>query len=272
VEIKEIISSGLLELYTSGLATDEEAQQIQLWAAQYPEVANELYLIETSLEDYSKATAIHPDPSLKEKLFLKIQEAQITPIVSINKNSDLKNVSTPTKVYSLSSWKTAAAALILLLLSSVAMNVVLYNQNSSINNLLASTNQQFQNVEDKNKVLEQDMQVVQSKYSLPVILNGLDAAPDAAAKIFWMKNTGDVFIDPSNLPAPPSGKNYQLWAFVDGKPVDAGIIITSKKGDSYRIQKMKSFGKVEAFAVSLEEVKKIPNTSPQGPVMVMGKM
>ena len=60
--------------------------------------------------------------------------------------------------------------------------------------------------------------------------------------------------DPSNLPAIPAGMQYQLWGIVDGKPVDAGLIITTTADKKYRIQKMKSFGKskVEAFAVTLE--------------------
>jgi anti-sigma-K factor RskA len=49
----------------------------------------------------------------------------------------------------------------------------------------------------------------------------------------------------------PTGKQYQLWAIVDGKPVDAGMIAT-KKG-IYHIQKMKSFGSVQAFAITLEK-------------------
>lgn len=267
MEIKEIISSGLLELYTTGLASKEEEHQVELWAVQYPEVANELAQIEIGMENYSKSIAIQPHPSVKEKIFSRINEAGASPIISINSNVDRQK-----KIYSISFWNIAAAAMIILFLGSMAVNISLYKKNISISNLLASTNQNLQSIKDKNKEMEQDMQVVQSKYSMPVALNGMETSPDAAAKIFWMKNTGEVFIDPSNLPAPPSGKNYQLWAFVDGKPVDAGIIITIKKGDSYRIQKMKAFGKVEAFAVSLEEVKDIPNTSPQGPVMAMGKM
>jgi anti-sigma-K factor RskA len=65
-----------------------------------------------------------------------------------------------------------------------------------------------------------------------------------------MKNTGEVYVDPTNLPDPAAGKQYQLWAIVDGKPVDAGMISTQK--GVYKIQKMKSFGKAQAFAITLE--------------------
>ena len=85
-----------------------------------------------------------------------------------------------------------------------------------------------------------------------------------------MKNTGEVYIDPSNLPEAPSGKQYQLWAIVDGKPVDGGLIISTKKGDKYQIQKMKTFGKAEAFAVTLETTG--GNPTPKGDMYVMGKM
>jgi anti-sigma-K factor RskA len=102
-------------------------------------------------------------------------------------------------------------------------------------------------------------------------LHGMGVAPDAAAKIFWMKNTGEVYVDPSNLPELQPGKQFQLWAIVDGKPVDAGMILTSKQGDKYRIQKMRSFGKAEAFAITIEKAGGSP-TPTMDQMVVMGKM
>ena len=55
----------------------------------------------------------------------------------------------------------------------------------------------------------------------------------------------------TNLPSVPEGMQYQLWAIIDGKPVDAGMISTEK--GIYHIQKMKSFGRAEAFAITLEK-------------------
>ena len=84
-----------------------------------------------------------------------------------------------------------------------------------------------------------------------------------------MKNTGEVYVDPTNMPTAPAGKQYQLWAFVDGKPVDAGMI-TSKDGKKYKIQKMKTFGKAQAFAITLET--EGGNPQPKGSVYVLGKI
>ena len=46
----------------------------------------------------------------------------------------------------------------------------------------------------------------------------------------------------------PSGKQYQLWAIVDGKPVDAGLIT-----DCIGLCKMKRIDRAQAFAITLEK-------------------
>ena len=267
MEIKDIISSGLLEMYILGLTSVEEKNQVEGWVNTYPEIAAELNAIETAMESYAMANAIEPAKGLKQKIFSLI-----------NSNHNIENYTTTAKVYSISPfWKWAAAASILLLIGSSILNVVYFNKydkvktayNESQQQLLAQ-NEKIVELDRNVNDMSHDMSVVQSKYSEPVSLHGLPAAPDAAAKIFWMKNTGEVYIDPSNLPEAPTGKQYQLWAIVDGKPVDGGMIVSTKKGNKYQIQKMKTFGKAEAFAVTLETAG--GNPTPKGDMYVMGKM
>ncbi|MEP6713621.1 MAG: anti-sigma factor [Ferruginibacter sp.] len=267
MEIKDIISSGLLEMYSLGLTSAEETAQVEAWIKMYPEVAAELNEIEISMEAYAMANAIEPNKGLEKKI-----------LDSINKNHNIENYTSTAKIYSISSfWKWAAAASVILLIGSSVLNMVYYNKYNKANTAYQETQQQLvaQNekladLDNEMTDMNRDMNVVQSKYSEPVALHGQAAAPDAVAKIFWMKNTGDVYIDPSNLPEAPSGKQYQLWAFVDGKPIDAGLIVSTKKGNKYQIQKMKSFGKAEAFAVTLETTG--GNPTPKGDIYVLGKL
>ena len=270
MEVKEIISSGILELYATGLASSEEAAQVLQWTSQYPEVAEELAQIETGLAIYINTHSIQPSPSVKDKVFARINdvEAETAKVVPF-KSSKNDGVAKVVSIFSL--WKRIAVAAVVLLLSSAALNILLYNKNHKISSALQQSRQLVSSLEDKSQSMESDLQVVQSKYSMPVSLSGLEAAPDAAAKVFWMKNTGDVYVDPSSLPSAPKGKQYELWAIVDGQPVNAGIIITTKKGDRYSIQKMKTFGKVDAFAISMEPENPTPATKPTT-VVVMGKM
>ena len=260
---QEIISSGLLELYCTGLTSAAETAEVVQWAKQYPEVAAEIAAIQMGLEDYAKTHAIAPDASVKEKIFTKINANKNEPVI------DMKPAKVGTdKVYSLKNyWKMTAAASILLLIGSTVLNVIYYDKYNSTGKALEQTQQELAMATERSRSMEVDMGVIQSKYSEPVKLSGLEAAPDAVAKIFWMKNTGEVFIDPSNLPDVPKGMQYQLWAIVDGKPVDGGLIKSDNKS---HIQKMKSFGRAEAFAVTLET--EGGNPTPKGNMYVMGKI
>jgi anti-sigma-K factor RskA len=160
------------------------------------------------------------------------------------------------------------AASIILLIGSLILTYTFYNKYQSTSNDLQIAQAELQKQQQVAEGMKTDMDVMTDKNALPVVLNGTEKSPDALAKIFWMKNTGDVYVDPTNLPQAPSGMQYQLWAIVDGKPVDAGMIAT-KKG-IYHIQKMKSFGKAQAFAITLETAGGHP--TPKGDMIVMAKI
>lgn len=268
MEVKEIISSGLLELYATGLASAEEAAQVLQWAGQYPEVAEELSQIQAGLDIFSAAHSIQPGPLVKEKIFAQINESDSAKVVPFSNEKNGRHA----KIIPISSvWKRVAAVVVILFAGSAVLNILLYNKTNNIAAELKQSEQLISTLEDKSRAMENDLQVVQSKYSTPISLNGMEIAPDAAAKVFWMKNTGDVYLDPSNLPGAPQGKQYELWAIVNGQPVNAGIVVTTKKGNRYSIQKMKTFGKVEAFAISLETESAKPAATPAS-VVAMGKM
>ncbi len=271
MEVNDIISSGLLELYAAGLASQEEAAQVLQWIKQYPEVADELAEIEASLSMYAQSNGIEPDASVKEKVFERINEgekAKVVPLTTITGES-------PVKVVRVSSvWKNVAAAAILLLIGSGVFNYIQYNKNAEVNDQLKQSREVASALEQRNKEMDDYLEKVRSKYSTPVSLAGIKVS-DASAKVFWMKDNGDVYVDPSNLPAIEKGKQYELWAIIEGEaaPVNAGIIITTKEGNTYTIQKMKNFkgAKVQAFAVSVEKESRVPAVSPTE-VYALGKM
>lgn len=250
MNIQDIISSGVLELYASGIASAEEKLQVEAWVKQYPEVAAELEAIELGLERHAFANAVTPAAGLKDKLFEKINA--VPPVVNTIPNNEYTVA--PAKVVGIKNyWKWAAAASVALLIGSSVMNVMFYNRYTTADTNLKQTQEQLSVASQQMDDMKYDMSYVHSPYSKPVALKGMDAMPTATAKIFWMENTGDVMIDASNLPDAPKGKQYQFWAIVNGVPVDGGMIITNDKGQKFRMQKMKAFGKAEAFAISLEK-------------------
>jgi len=53
------------------------------------------------------------------------------------------------------------------------------------------------------------------------------------------------------MPIAPKGKQYQLWAMVDGQPVNAGVFPLDVKVDG--TSKMLDIPKAQAFAITLED-------------------
>ena len=265
---QEIISSGILELYCMGLTSAAETAEVAAWAKQYPEVAAEIEAIQSGLESYAQTHAVEPAPSVKEKLFAAINTNTAAPVVNIKAEEK-----TTAKVYSISpAWKYAAAASVILLVGSLILNYTFYNKYQSTNKELASTQTELQQQKDMADAMKKEIDLMGDKNAKPFILAGMPDVADAEARIYWMKNTGDVYIDPSNLPEAPKGKQYQFWAIVDGVPVSGGMINTNIEIDGKKVhfQKMKSFGKAQAFAVSLEDAgpeKPVPTK-----VMAMGKI
>ena len=260
----EIISSGLLELFAMGIASPEEIQIVNDGLKKYPELKGELNEIEKSLEDYAQANAMQPSPSVKQKIINQItsQQAKTIPIPQI--------IPPNKKVYRIPQFfKLAAAVLAILLVESVVLIYSFYHKYNHALADLQSAKQTIEQQQKSNAAMTADLGVITNRYAQPVVLNGTPKSPDALAKIFWMKNSGQIYIDPTNLPQVPAGKQYQLWAIIDGKPVDAGMIKTEK--GIYHVQKMKSFGKIDAFGITLEKTGGSP-TPTMDEMIVSGKM
>ncbi|MEO6330866.1 MAG: anti-sigma factor [Ginsengibacter sp.] len=250
MELRDIISSGILELYSSGLTSAEENVQVHEWIKQFPELQNEIHQIQDAIEQYAFAHAVQPDPAVKQKILDRISYSSLEKVNASGISEYKKDKKR--EVYRIPIYfKWAAAASVILLIGSMILNYTWYNQMRSASANLQLVQNQLNEQKEIAEGMSKDMNVISDKHAFPVVLNGTPHAPDALAKIFWMKTTGDVYVDPTNLPQPSAGKQYQLWAIVDGKPVDAGMI-SAKKG-IYKIQKMKAFGRAEAFAITLEK-------------------
>ena len=99
---------------------------------------------------------------------------------------------------------------------------------------------------------------------------GLPNSPDPSsmATVYWNTESRDVYLLVNKLPMPVRDKQYQLWAIVDGKPVDAGIF-DMQEGLSF--VKLKTIPKADAFAITLEK-KGGSSTPDMNAMYVMGKV
>jgi anti-sigma-K factor RskA len=252
MSIEEIISSGLLESYVLGAANADDAAMINTLCKTHPEILKEIEAIEASLIKTAANTVKKPNAEVKNKIIEALKSDTITtkePNVIALKNKN----ETHLKLY-----QFAFAASLLLFVTSFIYNVLLQQKlgklNGELSELYASKSYLTQEIKIQQvsiASINQRLQIVTNSGVKSITLNGMNTLNTKAAVVYWNLKTNEVYFNTSGLPDSPNAKQYQLWAIVDGKPVDAGVIDMSA-GDSV-FQKMKSIKGATAFAVTIEK-------------------
>jgi len=85
-----------------------------------------------------------------------------------------------------------------------------------------------------------------------VSLAGLAPRPQAQGRIIWNARAGGLLVA-ADLPPPPAGKVYELWAIAGGKPLPAGLFTVDAEGKaSLAVAPLAGVATVDVFAVTLE--------------------
>ena len=84
-----------------------------------------------------------------------------------------------------------------------------------------------------------------------ITLNGVEKSPKSEVRLFWNKEKQEVNLFVENLPKTPSGKQYQLWCIIDGKPINMGLI--DQDFENKLLTLKTPVGSVVAFAITLEK-------------------
>ena len=253
MNVQEYISSGIVESYVLGLASDEERREFEQRCMQYPEVLAARNAFEMAMEKQALENAIAPPADLKKRIFEEIKET--TKAVSLP----------PTPVRKINWAKYAAAASVILLAGSLYFNLNLYNKNKTLQNNYDNTVAKLNDVEKDIRILQQNPNVKMAS------MKGMEVSPASYATVYWDTTSHDVYLLANNLPVPPSDKQYQLWALLDGQPIDLGMINYDLKQKKLLVR-MKNARNAQAFAITLEK-KDRPNPSvPGGDMYVMGNL
>jgi anti-sigma-K factor RskA len=165
-----------------------------------------------------------------------------------------------------SKWlKYAVAACLVLLAGSLYWNISLYNKNKKLQSEFDNTVAKLDDMKNDVRILQQNPNVKMAA------MTGLEASPQSFATVYWDTTSKDVYLLINNLPKPASDKQYQLWALLDGKPIDAGMIDNEYFVRQNKLLiRMKNMQGAQAFAITLE--KKGGSPTPQGSMYVMGKL
>lgn len=243
MNVKEYISSGIIESYVMGLASETERQEFEANCVQYAEIAEARTAFEVVLEEQLLNDAVAVPGFLKGQIEEKLKSSSVESALAESQEER-------TPVRRIGIWRWIAAASLILLAGSVYWAI--------------STNKKYQDLQAKNSELEtqvqqstarldtlkQEAEILQHSGMKMAALKGTANAPQAYATVYWDTTASkDVYLMINNLPQSASDKQYQLWALLDGKPIDLGMIEIKQQRLLYR---MKNVQNAQAFAITLE--------------------
>lgn len=239
MNIEEYISSGILEAYALGDLSAVDRTTVERNLAQYPELRIELALIEETQESLLMKAAIQPRASVRAELFRKPE---------FNKPETKPASMHPTV------WKYATAASIVFALITSYLAYEYYGRwQASEENLTTLIAQNRQMAQDYNTVnqrldkIELDMRITDNPAFNRVVMTDPNAS-GSMASVYWNAQTKEVYLSIQNMKELAQENQYQLWAIIDGIPVDAGVFDTDSSG----LIRMKDLTGAATFAVTLE--------------------
>ena len=264
MDIKEYISSGILERYVLGTVSSQERQEVECMSHIYPDIYTELRNLEQTLENFATAGAKTPPKHIREKILNQIE--------NINQEAPLKIIKNERPfalkpINPINYWRWTAVASFLIILG---IGYLMRETTISLNEVqqqVAGLSRDSDQLEVENERLRKQLtelnELKAEKDKVTYLLahhatkkiemSGTDNSPKSMVRVYWNTATKNVLLKVDDLPEPPEGKQYQLWAIADGNPLDMGVFKTEKEKDaSVQFMPINCNATAQAFAVTLE--------------------
>jgi len=214
-KIKIFLDSDLLEKYLLGTTTEQESLQVERYIAMHPEVRETYDELQDNLEAFAKIHALKTPEGLKEKILARIK----------SENVGRKRF-----------FRYAVAASFATVMFAGA-SYFFYDQNQSLQ-------EENEMVTNQIELLKEDMQEgLEDMRNQFIVLNnpktkkynvkGNKKAQELKAVAYVNPVKKLSYINVSRLPNLPENQCFQMWAEVNGKMINLGVI--QEAGDKQRL-------------------------------------
>lgn len=263
MDVQRYISSGIIETYVAGLATEPEVRDLHSAMSQSPELQAAVDAVQLDMERYVEMQSVPPPPAVKDRLFLLInndQSAEMTDVTAAGPvpayEAEVVRERKPlTPVHP--AWRIVAAAAIAGLIGCVYYINRQAGQETEWKAKYEALLQEKETMLADQKVFQTRMEASESMLTTIRNMKTVNmytvtpTRPGLLATVYWNPKSQEVLLTIHNLPEPAADQQYQLWSIVNGKPVDAGVFEMGKAAAGF--QKMKSVPGAQMFAVTLEK-------------------
>jgi anti-sigma-K factor RskA len=176
-------------------------------------------------------------------------------------------VSAPPPV-SIAAWRVFAAAAALLLIAVGLDDARLRRDREDLRSRTADLAGRLQTAETALAERTLRARVLESDDVRMMLLGGSGPQPGARARVFWSPSARRGVLVATSLAALPPDRQYELWVFLKGKPVNAGVFDVDTSGRA--LFESTGFPDPDAqnFAVTVEPRGGVP--APTGPIVLVG--
>ena len=242
----QFLTSGLLEQYALGITSEEESALVEQYLSTSPEVRSEYTSMRKALDQYAKQYAIQPPEVLRDRVMEAVDHQHGR---SQDYNEPLPSGSKGgLSQFGWSRLLTYPAILLmgvgLFLLDRKADG--LQQELSAQTILLDACQEEKANLESSSTLFA----FLKHGQTQQVSIKGTQLSPKMRLIAYWNEATSKAYLNPVNLPAPPKGKQYQIWADVNGKMISVGLL--NRKLPLDQLATISFIEKAESLNLTLE--------------------
>lgn len=259
------LASGLLEQYALGITSEDENKVVEGYLQNFPEVRQEYTNMRKALDQYAQRYATQPPEVLRSKVMGAIDDQSMQD-QDYNEPIPGKGSRRLTS-QSYSRYLSYGALLIM------AVSLFFLNQNrNQLERTLNEKTEALAKCQESNSVLQESSGLfafIQHQATHTVLLNSTGNVPRVRALAYWNPAEEKAMINASQLPAPPQGKQYQVWADVHGEMVSVGLL--ALKEHSERLTRIQFVPEATSLNITIEPLggSEKPNVSS---LLVNGKI
>jgi len=219
------LQSGLLDKYILGTASSSEISEVEKYLDAYPEVRKEYDRLQDNLEILAKTKAVEAPRFILNNVLSEINKEDSSTVIDMQAYTTRKN-HTP--------WYFVAASIASILLAITTF--LLYQQNQTLKHENQIVVEEIfdlrSDIERNNRKMDNVMRQFM-KLNNPdtekYVLRGNERAKNLKTVAYINAKDKTSMIDVVSLPKLPENQTYQIWAELQDKMVNLGILDTSNR-------------------------------------------
>ncbi|MFK7781597.1 anti-sigma factor domain-containing protein [Psychroserpens sp.] len=246
-KLHTFFQSGLLDKYILDETSASERLKVEYFIDTYTEVQNEYERLQKNLEIIAKANAVDAPKFILDNVFIDIEDN--TPVVK------LQNTSRKTP------WYSIAASIVAFVFAGgyymkTQQNIDLLNENQVVVDEIFDLRS---DIDENNKRLDNLMRQfmeLNNPETAKYVFRGNDRAKDLKTVAYINPIEETSMIDVVSLPQLPENQTYQLWAEMQDRMVNLGMLDASQK----HLQSVPYIKDALALSITIEQKDRLNET------------